>query len=256
MSNSRSISANSVLPARREPVRLRTSDGLDLVGELARPIDREPMATIVCVHPLPTQGGMMDSHLLRKAAWRLPALAGVAVLRFNTRGTASAAGRSDGEFDAGRGEGLDLVAAIGFARDRALPDPWLVGWSFGTEVVLLHPPDKAVAGVFLISPPLRRAGESDLVAWLDRPERIVALVPELDEYLPPVEARRRFAVLPRIELTVVPRARHLWVGEPYVRVVLNAIARAVAPSRLDPETGDLPDRWSGPMSRWTDLSRG
>lgn len=253
MSNARPINANSVLPAIREPVRLRTSDGLDLVGELARPEDREPVATLVCCHPLPTQGGMMDSHLLRKAAWRLPALAGVAVLRFNTRGTASATGRSDGEFDAGRGEGLDLAAAIGFARDRGLPDPWLVGWSFGTEVILRHPPGRPVAGVFLISPPLRRVAASDLVAWSDRPERIIALVPELDEFLPPVEARRRFAVLPQLELTVVPGARHLWVGEAYVRVVLNAIVRAVAPSRLDAETGDLPDRWSGPMSRWTDL---
>ena len=35
----------------------------------------------------PTAGGMMDSHVLRKASWRLPALAGLAVLRFNTRGT-------------------------------------------------------------------------------------------------------------------------------------------------------------------------
>ena len=35
----------------------------------------------------PTHGGMMDSHVFRKAAFRLPALAGLAVLRFNTRGT-------------------------------------------------------------------------------------------------------------------------------------------------------------------------
>ena len=37
---------------------------------------------------------MMDSHVLRKAAWRLPALAGLAVLRFNTRGTSSLRGTS------------------------------------------------------------------------------------------------------------------------------------------------------------------
>ena len=63
-----------------------------------------PVATLICVHPLPTHGGSMDSHLLRKMAWRLPALAGLAVLRFNTRGTASEQGRSEGEFDQGESE--------------------------------------------------------------------------------------------------------------------------------------------------------
>ena len=83
------IRANSILPATRTDIELHTADGLTLVGELATPADRPAVATIVCLHPLPTHGGMMDSHVYRKAAWRLPALAGVAVLRFNTRGTSS-----------------------------------------------------------------------------------------------------------------------------------------------------------------------
>ncbi|BCB87351.1 hypothetical protein Psuf_046640 [Phytohabitans suffuscus] len=86
---SEKIRANSILPGRREDIELHTADGLKLVGELALPADRDPSATLICLHPLPTHGGMMDSHLFRKAAWRLPALAGLAVLRFNTRGTAS-----------------------------------------------------------------------------------------------------------------------------------------------------------------------
>ncbi|MGB3676642.1 MAG: hypothetical protein WA988_19600, partial [Candidatus Nanopelagicales bacterium] len=132
------IRANSVLPARREQVLLRTADGLTLVGELARPLEAAPVATIVMVHPLPTHGGMMDSHLLRKASWRLPALADIAVLRFNTRGTASAAGASEGTFDEGRNEGLDVAAAIDWTVQAGLPEPWLVGWSFGTDVILKH----------------------------------------------------------------------------------------------------------------------
>ena len=39
----------------------------------------------------------MDSHVFRKAAYRLPALAGIAVLRFNTRGTTSVQGTSEGD---------------------------------------------------------------------------------------------------------------------------------------------------------------
>src|SRR5680860_383370 len=94
MSVSERIRGNSVLPARREAITLLTADGLNLIGELALPPDGAPVATMICLHPLPTQGGMMDSHILRKASYRLPALAHIAVLRFNTRGTSSAQGTS------------------------------------------------------------------------------------------------------------------------------------------------------------------
>lgn len=76
------IRAGTVLPADRQPITLRTDDGLILVGELAVPPGRLAAATLICLHPLPTQGGMMDSHLLRKAAFRLPALADLAGHRF------------------------------------------------------------------------------------------------------------------------------------------------------------------------------
>jgi len=93
------IRANTILPARRRDIELHTSDGLRLVGELAMPEERDPVATLVTLHPLPTHGGFMDSHLLKKASYRLPALADIAVLRFNTRGTSSAQGTSEGAVD-------------------------------------------------------------------------------------------------------------------------------------------------------------
>ena len=62
-----------LLPARRTDITLRTLDELTLVGELAEPADRPAIATLVTLHPLPTAGGFMDSHILRKAAARLPA---------------------------------------------------------------------------------------------------------------------------------------------------------------------------------------
>ena len=77
------IRAGAELPAVREQIELHTDDGLTLVGELAVPVDRDPVATLVTLHPLPTAGGFMDSHILRKAAARLPALAGLAVLRLS-----------------------------------------------------------------------------------------------------------------------------------------------------------------------------
>jgi alpha/beta superfamily hydrolase len=242
------IVANSVLPARRDPIELTTSDGLRLVGELATPLDLEPAATMVCLHPLPTHGGMMDSHVFRKAAWRLPALAGIAVLRFNTRGTSSAAGTSEGTFDEGRGEGLDLRSAVDEAVRRGLPDPWLVGWSFGTDVVLRHGDRDPVQGAVLLSPPLRFATDDDLDSWASSGRPLVALVPEFDDYLRPDEARERFARVPQAEVLGVEGAKHLWVGESAVRRVLDEIA-----GRLVPGAAPLPREFDGPMERWSDL---
>ena len=64
----------------------------------------------------------MDSHVFRKAAYRLPALADLAVLRFNTRGTASEQGQSEGEFGDGDAERHDVAAAVVRRRRRAAED--------------------------------------------------------------------------------------------------------------------------------------
>ena len=245
------IRANTVLPARREPLRLRTADGLTLVGELAQPLDHDPVATLVCVHPLPTAGGMMDSHILRKASWRLPALAGMAVLRFNTRGTTSAAGTSEGQYDEGRSEGLDLAAALDHVRSERLPSPWLFGWSFGTEVVLQWGLVPDVRGAVLLSPPLRTTTDADLDAWAADSRPLVALVPELDDYLRPDEARLRFARVPQAEVVALEGARHLCVGEQYVRLVLDEVV-----ARVVPDAAPLPTTWAGPYQTWNDLTGG
>jgi uncharacterized protein len=232
------IRASTVLPARRSAVTLRTADGLDLVGELALPAERDPVATLICLHPLPTHGGMMDSHLLRKAAARLPALADLAVLRFNTRGTTSDHGTSDGEFGGGGAERHDVAAAVAYAVSAGLPVRWLLGWSFGTELALKWGNVPGVTGALLLSPPLRRAADSDLDAWAATGKPLIALVPEFDDYLRPDEARRRFARVPQAEVVVGAGAKHLWVGEPYVRIVLNEIVK-----RVNPAAWPLPTEW-------------
>src|SRR4051794_41232052 len=105
------IRANSVLPARRTPITLHTGDGLELVGELAVPEDRDPVATLVCLHPLPTHGGMMDSHIFRKAAFRLPALAGLAGVWFQTPGPPGGEGPPPGAGSNTTGGGGDGAPA-------------------------------------------------------------------------------------------------------------------------------------------------
>ncbi|MGA0078933.1 MAG: alpha/beta hydrolase, partial [Candidatus Nanopelagicales bacterium] len=63
------IVSNSVLPAIRERLTLSTDDGQTLVGEIAWPENKNPAATLVLVHPLPTHGGSSDSHVYRKISW-------------------------------------------------------------------------------------------------------------------------------------------------------------------------------------------
>ncbi len=234
------IRAGIELPARREDIELTTADGLTLVGELAMPLRGAPQATMVALHPLPTAGGFMDSHILRKAAARLPALADIAVLRFNFRGVTSPRGTSEGSFGDGIEEQHDLAAAMQFVADRGLPNPWLVGWSFGTEVVLRFGRQYPIVGAILLSPPLHRATDADVAAWAGDRRRLVAVIPELDDYLRPPEARNRFASVPELEFVAVDGGRHLWVGEQQTRRVLAEIVE-----RLNPAALPLPTTWTG-----------
>jgi uncharacterized protein len=212
-------------------VTLVTSDNLKLVGELALPELNQPVATLLTLHPLPTHGGFMDSHILRKAANRLPALADIAVLRFNTRGTKSPHGQSEGSFGDGVDEQKDLEAALSFLESKSLSPVWLVGWSFGTELAIKYGFDKQISGAILLSPPLRRAGEEDLVKWTGSGKKLVALIPEHDDFLPPEPARKRFSALPEAELIAVDGAKHLWVGEGSTKRVLNEIVKYVNPAK-------------------------
>ncbi|HAQ60343.1 MAG TPA: alpha/beta hydrolase [Microbacterium sp.] len=230
------------LPARREDIELHTLDGLTLVGEVALPLRTEPVATLVTLHPLPTAGGFMDSHILRKAAARLPALADLAVLRFNTRGTTSPRGTSEGAFDGGHDEAFDVAAALDFVRERGLPRPWIVGWSFGTELALKYGRDHDIEGIILLSPPLHRTTDDEVGAWAGDPRPVIAVIPELDDYLRPDEAEQRFAAIPHAVLIPVEGGRHLWVGETQTRRVLTEIVAAVNPAALP-----LPTEWDGPL---------
>ena len=237
------IRGNSVLPARREPIVLDTADGLALVGELALPQDRPPVATMICLHPLPTHGGMMDSHVFRKASYRLPALASIAVLRFNTRGTWSLQGTSEGTFDDALSERFDVAAAVEYAEFAELPHLWIVGWSFGADLALMYGLEPSVEGAVLLSPALRFSQPHHLQAWAEADKPVTALVPEFDDYLPPAKAQERFAMVPQIELIAVDGAKHLWVGDS--ERVLDEVVRKLAPEVALP----LPSTWDGPMER-------
>ena len=226
------IRPSTQLPANRSPFTLMTADGETLVGEVASPIGNSTGA-ILCLHPLPTAGGMMDSHILKKAANRLPDMAGITVVRFNTRGTASADGTSTGTFDNGGAEKFDVEAALTYCLDTLkLENLWIVGWSFGTDLALRHAKDARHKGLILLSPPLRTSEASDLEYWNHDGRPVLTLVPELDDYLQPAEAAQRFAIIKNHHMIAVDGAKHLWVGEPSVYRVLTEITQIIAPSRL------------------------
>ena len=226
------IRPSTVLPAARTPFVVRTEDGMDLVGEVALTLDK-PTGSILMLHPLPTAGGMMDSHVYKKAANRLPAMAGINVIRFNTRGTTSEAGTSTGYFDNAVSERFDVEAMITYCLDELkIENLWVVGWSFGTDLALKFARDKRVKGLILLSPPLRYSTEEDLKWWGADGRPVIALVPEHDEFLKPAEAMKRFAALKQITIIPVEDAKHLWVGEPAVYRSLSEITKVIAPERL------------------------
>jgi hypothetical protein len=66
----------------------------------------------------------------------------------------------------------------------------------------------------------------------------VAVIPELDDYLRPAEARERFASVPTLEFVAVEQGKHLWVGENQTRRVLTEIVE-----RLNPSALPFPDTW-------------
>ena len=226
------IRPSTVLPALRTPFTVQTEDGQTLIGEVSAPISA-PTSAILCCHPNPTGGGMMDSHIYKKAANRLPAMAGITVIRFNTRGTTSEAGTSTGSYDSGRAEKFDVEAMIRYCFDVVkVKELWVVGWSFGTSIAISHARDLRVKGLILLSPTLLDIVEGDLEFWAEDGRPITALIPEHDDYLKPDAARQRFAVIPHMNLIAVDGAKHLWVGEPMVHRVLTEITRVVAPERL------------------------
>jgi alpha/beta superfamily hydrolase len=221
-----------VLPANRRSISIKTADGLNLIGEVATPLANR-LASILCLHPLPTAGGMMDSHVYKKAANRLPAMAGIEIIRFNTRGTTSEAGTSEGSFGEGVTERFDVEAAVEFSfNELGAENLWIMGWSFGTDLALKFARDPRIKGLILLSPPLRTSEVSDLEFWAKDGRPITALIPEFDDYLQPEAAAVAFKVVPQIKLINVADAKHLWVGEPAVYRVLSEITEILSPQSL------------------------
>jgi pimeloyl-ACP methyl ester carboxylesterase len=138
---------------------------------------------------------------------------------------------------------LPKVEYAQLAQDPALVHRWLLGWSFGSDLALMYGDGPSVEGAILLSPALRFSRPEHLRGWAQSGLPLVALVPELDDYLRPDEAVERFGEVPQARVVGVEGAKHLWVGEKYVRRALDEIVATVRPG-----SSPLPETWEGPLS--------
>ncbi|HEX5586897.1 MAG TPA: alpha/beta hydrolase [Acidimicrobiia bacterium] len=188
-----------------EPATCTTADGLALEAEISTPDGPARAAAVLC-HPHPQAGGTMRSIVISALFDALPR-AGVTCLRFNFRGVEG----STGVYDEGRGEQLDVLAAIGVldaAVDPTLPC-LLAGWSFGADIALATV-DERIAGWLAIAPPLRMVPDFSAVAADPRPKLLV--LAEHDEFREPASVIDATRDWQHVDTEVVGGASHFFVG--------------------------------------------
>ena len=95
----------------------------------------------------------------------------------------------------------------------------------------MHGLDPSIEGAILLSPPLRFAPTTHLDAWAASGKPLVALVPELDDYLRPDEARAAVRARPAGRGDRRRRREAPVGGGAAVRRVLDEIVAVVAPGR-------------------------
>jgi alpha/beta superfamily hydrolase len=138
---------------------------LEVCVDLPDPAEACSGVVVVC-HPHPLEGGTMHNKVVTMLARALREL-GLTTVRFNFRGV----GLSQGSYDNGRGETLDLLAVAQWAQ-QAHPERqlWLGGFSFGAWVSLLGARDLPVAQLISIAPPAGRwdfsAVQAPTCPWL------------------------------------------------------------------------------------------
>ena len=175
-----------------------------LVGVLKRALGATA-AAVVC-HPHPQYGGTLYNKVVYRAARALHA-AGLTVLRFNFRGVE----RSTGTHDEGRGELLDVQAAVDAAVAARTGDEPLVlaGWSFGADMTLATH-DARLAGWIGIAPPLRFRTDFEAVGHDPRPKLLV--LGQHDEFREPASVVEATADWDATEIDVIAGASHFFVG--------------------------------------------
>ena len=199
-----------------------TTRRLDIPGPAGKlesifefPGDGEILGAAVVCHPHPQHGGTMHNKVAHTLA-RSFVRSGFDVLRFNFRGTEG----SDGEYDEGRGELDDALAAMDWIAEQQPDVPlWLAGFSFGAAIAVRAAVARRVAGLISVAPAIYRFA-GNLESQPDCPWLIIQgdedeLV-EVDETVEWVDSLE-----PGPELLVLNGAEHFFHGR------LNDLREAV-----------------------------
>jgi len=169
--------------------------------------NHEPSTVVVLGHPHPQYGGTMHNKVIYRAAKTFLKL-GFSVLRFNFRGV----GRSQGQWDHGKGEREDFLSAVDYAA-TTYPgkDLWTAGFSFGAwQALTCGVSDPRVKTLLGIAPPF---GRYDLDEVLNSTKPTHLIHGEQDEIIPLSELQifyRRINA-PKT-LTIINAANHLFEG--------------------------------------------
>lgn len=201
-----------------ETVPLTTLDGLQLEADLA--LQADPVAAGVVCHPHPQHGGDRFNSVV-DAVFHALAARRVLAVRFDFRGVND----SQGSFDHGVGERLDVAAAIDVLTHLRPDVPlWVVGYSFGAMVALdvVHP---AVHGWVAVAPPLAMAPTPRLAGTDHRPKHV--LVPRHDQFGPPDAVLPVLDTWPNTTVDIVESADHFLLG--HTAEVGAVVARVIAP---------------------------
>ena len=208
-----------------ETLTFRSTDGVQLEGELREP-DGEPQGSAVVCHPHPLQGGSKDHPLLWAIRNEL-ASRGFAVLSFNFRGVMG----SGGEHEGGEGEVRDARAAVDRVREAAPGPTFMAGWSFGAHVALREAiEDDRVGALALVGMPLAESSaalpdlpERAVLARFGRPVLLVS--GEADQFSPVPELRSLARRIPGSEVAVLPGTDHFfWKREREVGRLIGEFA--------------------------------
>jgi alpha/beta superfamily hydrolase len=174
---------------------------------LETPQDSDLAGCAVVCHPHPLHGGTMQNKVAHTLA-RSFTSQGFISLRFNFRGVNGSAG----QFDEGKGELDDVIAAVDWLRNQQPDLPlWLSGFSFGAAIAIRAAALCAPAGLVSIAPAVTRASDS-----LSRqPDCPWLIVQGDDDELIDVEETVAWVneLEPGPELLVFPATEHFFHGK-------------------------------------------
>jgi len=193
-------------PTGAEELRIAGPAG-ELECMLERPPSGDEQGVAVVCHPHPLHGGTMHNKVVHTLA-RAFVSGNIATLRFNFRGV----GSSEGQYDDGRGEVDDVLAAVDWmaARRPGLP-VWLGGFSFGGAMAIRAAVQRNIAGLVSVAPAAYRFA-GDLAVQPDCPWLIVH--GDADELVPVEETIEWVnSMEPGPELQVFADTSHFFHGK-------------------------------------------